>query len=870
LAVLCPDGATSYGVLRERTCQWAQGLQVEGIRAGDRVLIQLDDLPETLAAMLACLCLGVIYVGLDPAVPVQRWLRIVEDAEPAALVTSEERAIQLRAGGTPIPRIRPQAGLSPEALRELASRLGTEAIAYVAYTSGTTGLPKGVVHSQANLLHEVRVHTANLELGRHDRFSVLYSPAVIGSVRDLFGALLNGATLCPFPFRTRGFRALADWLKSARVTQYHSVPVLFREMARVLEPGEILPDLRVVFLAGDVVTPSDVALTWRHTGPGCRFYTGIGSSEATSIYTHWFVPRDWDLTENRLPTGKPIQEKEVRVVDRETGKPAAVGEVGEIEVWSRFLARGYWRRVDLTASAFLMRESGVRSYRTGDLGWFDARGWLWHVGRADRQVKLRGVRVELSEVEAALTGLAGVNRAATRVWPGPGGEPRLVAYLELNAGEPETGTSPDRAAGVDPTEWRRTLASVLPDAAIPSQFIVLDALPLTATLKIDFQSLPEPALATPPVVRGSSPPTSGDPAASRGRVERIRLAFAAALECPVDAVPLTADFRSLGGDSLQLVRLALELEKSLGQPVPIDFAGPLTVAEIARQGGVASLKATQRPAVSRPMEAIVGSWTIPAGAVRHPTAPVVCLGGVGDGRPCLVWLSQGAQEMGLCEAAAAHGPVVMVPSGYRVIQGDDASTREWVRQLATWVHEAVGDAPVVMGGYCCAGSLAVWLAVEWRRLGRSLEGLLLVETFGSPWAVGVARWLLVPWVIAWRPMLGLPFLDAVGHFRCRLELERNDRRVRRELGLPAPGAAFPGVVTPPLAASIQLLVSQQTWRTRWLMPWLGWSRARHPGLRLDPIAGDHLNVMQPSHWQQVVQAWARLPGPARPDTLPLS
>jgi acyl-coenzyme A synthetase/AMP-(fatty) acid ligase len=323
------------------------------------------------------------------------------------------------------------------------------------------------------------------------------------------------------------------------------------------------------------VNGSDVELFRRICAPGSAFLNGLGLTEAGSV-RHFFADHRSEIASGPLPVGYPVEDVEILIL-AEDGAVAAPGLPGEIAVRSRYLASGYRRRPELTRARFLPDPAGgaERIYLTGDVGGLDADGCLVHLGRRDFQVKIRGQRVEVEEVEGALLGLDGIRAAAVTPWDDGSGEPRLVAYLVA-----------DRGALPTVSALRRALAAALPAHMIPAAFVPLESMPRTAMGKVDRRALPSPPRARPAL---DAPPVE-----PRTPVER-ELAAIWAEALGLDAVGVEDHFLELGGDSLRAGRIAARAAEQLGvalTPAAL-FASP-TVAAMAVAVVQALLESAER------------------------------------------------------------------------------------------------------------------------------------------------------------------------------------------------------------------------------------------------------------------------------------
>jgi len=302
----------------------------------------------------------------------------------------------------------------------------------------------------------------------------------------VYSALLNGAALFPYDLAVKGFTPLAEWMRTNRITIFHTVATTFRCFLDTVAADATFPALRILRLGGEPINSEDVKRFQRHFSPHCVLVHAIGPTETFDIRRH-FISQEWRSSDSKVPVGYAVPDKEVLLLD-ETGREVGTDQIGEIAVRSKYLALGYWRRPDLTAAAFIPDHRGgnQRLYLTGDLGVMRPDGCLIHMGRKDFQVKIRGYRIEVTEIEVALVGLDSIKAAVVHVQADDAGAQRVVAYVVPAAG---------RAPTV--SELRRALAQTLPDYMVPSAFVFLDTLPLLPSGKVDRRSLPEPNQARP-------------------------------------------------------------------------------------------------------------------------------------------------------------------------------------------------------------------------------------------------------------------------------------------------------------------------------------------------------------------------------------
>ncbi|MEM9292774.1 MAG: amino acid adenylation domain-containing protein [Acidobacteriota bacterium] len=596
-ALTCGDETITYGELHQRSGHLArrleQALAPLGVGRDQEatVGIAMERSPTAVVAMLAALEAGCAYVPLDPGYPRERLKAMVENAAPAVVVSAAAEAPpavaqalasglgELAPGEAPPPIVAVDGGgEAPEASLEddLSLRrapAGPDALAYILYTSGSTGRPKGVAVPQRAVLRLVEAQRGREgflggALEDQQRVFLLASPlAFDASTLELWGPLLHGAQLeVMAPGRFTPGELLATARRAGVTTLWVTAALFQRLVEEHLEELATLPALRELLTGGDVVSPAPVAELLRRA-PHLRVVNGYGPTENTT-FTCCRRLRPSDLERPSLPVGEPIPGTSAWVLDGHQ-RVLPPGVVGQLWTGGEGLARGYHRAPGATALAFRPHPRptapGERLYRTGDEARWSADGTVEFFGRRDRQIKLRGHRIELAEVEAAIGSLPSVSEVAVVLLSDP--DPRLVAYVVgASEGSAESAPALDRQP-LDLQALRRELAQRLPAPMMPALFIVLEALPLTAHGKVDRRNLPAPSL--PASAQPSSPGRELDAAkgADGGVQARVAALWRELLRIP--EVPVDEDFFAIGGHSLMVTQLLSRLQEAFAVEIPL-------------------------------------------------------------------------------------------------------------------------------------------------------------------------------------------------------------------------------------------------------------------------------------------------------------
>jgi amino acid adenylation domain-containing protein len=696
VALAAPDGPVTYAELETGSNQLANRLLEAGAAPGDRVAVVAESSVATITALLAVFKAGCVFVPLDPGAPAARLAAMIDEVSPAWFLAGTELAEAVRglAARTPGAIVLPfspgGAGGEEEERdgRRPPAVLGPDDPCYICFTSGSTGRPKGIAGRYKAIGHFIGWEIELLGLGRGARVSQLTTPAFDAFLRDVFTPLCCGGTVCIPPSRETVLdtRRLVEWIDEAGVEVVHCVPSLFRALVnQEPEPGRFAA-LRAVLMAGEPLLPADVAKWRRIFSDRIRLINLYGPSETTM--TKLFYPlQPGDEERRNIPIGKPMAGVRVMLVD-ERGKPCPAGTVGEIYIRTPYRSLGYYGRPEQTAQVFIPNPFGKDAedivYRTGDFGRLLADGNLEFLGRRDHQVKIRGVRVELAEVQSVLRERDGVRDAAVIDREDGEGGKTLCAYYVAEA-------------EISPAELREHCAVRLPEVMVPSTFARLAELPRTLTGKLDRAVLPAPDEARQRVPR--VPP--------RNPLERQLVQIWEEV-LNVRPIGVTESFFDLGGHSLLAVRLLARIQRALGPSLPLaTLLQAKTVEQLAAVLHAESVK------LSPLVEIQAGDPGRKPLFMVHPIGGIVL-----SYRNLATHLEPGRPVFGL------QDPYLEVEGGENI----ELSIEEMAAEYLAAVRSFQLAGPYLLGGWSFGGIVAFEMAQQLRAAGETVDLLALVDT----------------------------------------------------------------------------------------------------------------------------------------------
>ncbi|HEY6390031.1 MAG TPA: amino acid adenylation domain-containing protein, partial [Bryobacteraceae bacterium] len=543
-AVTFGGAELSYSELNRRANQLARYLQTMGVKPDSRVALCLMRSFEMVVALLAVLKAGGAYVPLDPEYPEDRLKYMAEDCGAVVLLT--QRSYQDSFAGQSVSALDiTQACLacghfSDSDLDRAEAPVAPENAAYVIYTSGSSGLPKGVINEHRAVVNRLLWMQRAYGLNATDVVLQKTPFSFDVSVWEFFWPLLAGARLAvaqPGGHRDPGY--LLETIRTEHVTTVHFVPSMLQQFVSHSDRLDC-PALRRVICSGESL-PAPLVRQFHDKMPLIALYNLYGPTEAAIDVTAWTCPPDPDPV--CVPIGRPISNIQIRILDAQMGF-APVGVAGELYIGGAGVARGYVDKPAMTAERFVpdpfAADAGARMYRTGDLARWLEDGNIEYLGRNDLQTKIRGIRIELAEIEARLTQHAAIREAVVAAWDDGPGDKQLVAYYTTAVVEPP-----------DAQSLRDFLSKQLPEYMIPAAFVRMETLPLTSNGKLDRKSLPKP---------GDSAYARTQFAWPRGELQTV-LAHAYADLLRVDRVGRHDNFFALGGHSLQVLRLVKVLKR---------------------------------------------------------------------------------------------------------------------------------------------------------------------------------------------------------------------------------------------------------------------------------------------------------------------
>jgi len=811
VALIYESEQLTYRQLNNRANQLAHHLKKLGVGPDVLVAVCMERSLELVTALLAILKAGGAYVPLDPEYPKERLETMLRDAA-APVVLTQVHLLDRVPNGAPhvlcLDRDWPLVGTeSPD---NLPATVNGKNLAYAIYTSGSTGKPKGVPNVHEGIVNRLLWMQDMYKLTSRDRVLQKTPFSFDVSVWEFFWPLMTGATLVVArPGGHRDTAYLVDLIAQRGITTLHFVPSMlsiFLEAASL----ERCRALRQVFASGEAL-PFELQERF-FARLGAELHNLYGPTEAAVDVTYWACRPN--SRQPVVPIGRPIANTQIYILDAEL-QPVPIGVAGELHIGGVGLAREYLNRPDLTAQKFVAdafsQQPGARLYKTGDLARFLADGNIEYLGRIDHQVKLRGFRVELGEIESALTQHPAIRQAAVVVREDVPGDKRLVAYLVSNGGD------------LDIRELRNYLARFLPDYMVPSGFSVLPALPLTSSGKVDRKALPAPL---PEHKRLS------DVIAPRNQLE-TQLASIFQRVLNTDSVSIQDDFFDLGGHSLTATRLLSQVKEITGRQIPLSvlFRGA-TVESLARL--ISEQADDSDPVV---MEIQHGDSS------RLPFFAIVPPGEESLGYAML------ARHMGSAQTVykvQGHAPVVGSERPYSK-QEMQALTEEYTAAMRT----VQPHGPYCLGGLCDGTHIAEQIVLRLEAQGEEVGLFAIFDT----WVMqhSQIRWL---WKVDYyrqrlRQMKWMNLTERLASYKRVAENKVDILRGKKAPRTDWQEAYWPEGFTPARFRAPVVLFKRPKQQFYYINdPEMGWGRRSEGGVEIHEIDFHHLEILREPHVRQ--------------------
>lgn len=842
VALISGGSRMTYTVLNAWANQLAHYLSSRGVASETPVGVMLERSAPLIVALLAIRKAGGAYVPLDPAYPQARLQAMLEDVHPALVITETKHLSNIAASGVPCICMDRDAGqMENESKENLGIHGSLDRLAYILFTSGSTGKPKGVMGPERGAVNRIAWMANAYPFGADEVACCKTSLNFVDSVAEIFAPLVLGVPLVLVPEATvRDPGLLVSLLASERVSRITLVPLLLRALLASPVDFASLDHLKLWVCSGEAPDGA-LARTFYKKLPHARLLNFYGSSEVAGDSTFFEIPRD--PSGELIPIGRPIANTQIYVLNRAL-EPCAERVAGEIYIGGDGLARGYWEQPDLTAERFVPNPfcAGERLFKTGDVGRFLSDGSIEYLGRADRQIKIRGMRVEPGEIEFNLRAHARVRDAAVLALDDAPGETRLVAYVMPQ----DSGDGLSEALG-------DFLGARLPAHMRPASYVMLDAFPHTPSGKVDMQALKGLGVAAPRETTRVAPRD-----ASEAKLQAI---WQRVLR--VETVGVTDDFFALGGHSLMAIVLFNEIENEFKKKLPVAtlFQAP-TIAQLA-------------PLLQQ--EVKPNAWSPLVPIHRQGSKPIFfCIHGFGGG------------VIGYAPLARLLGPdqpfFGLQARGQNPGTEPDSTIEAMAARYVEAIRKRQRKGPYYLGGYCYGGTVAFEVAQQLVAQGETVAFLGMFEN-PAPKS-GYRRFR--PTVQSTRgfllnlPHWGRDFANVGWRQNWeRLERELKHRAYSRKLGTQA-GNAIPQVdlrdvlqdvapIPQPHQNLIQTHVAAMiryqpkpyagritVFRTRRQPlfcshdPFLGW-RAFASDVEVRMVAGSHHNLLEEPHVQSLAR-----------------
>ncbi|MDM9385424.1 amino acid adenylation domain-containing protein [Chlorogloeopsis sp. ULAP01] len=701
----------TYRQLNQRANQLAHYLRTLGVAPEVLVGICIDRSVEMIVAILGVLKAGGAYVPLDPAYPPERLAFILEDSTTPLIITQEKLRESLTTDGAQVVCLDSDwEAIAQNSQNNPVNWTNPDNLIYIIYTSGSTGKPKGVMISHRGISNQLQWRQTTFELNDTDKVLQTISFSFDPSVWQIFWPLCFGAQLIlPRPGGHHDSVYLIKTIVEQQITVLAMVPSMLRVLLE--EKGiENCQNLKHITCGGEVLPIELVECFFARLNLDNVLHNCYGPTEASIDATFWTCQRHTNYT--TAPIGHPITNTNIYILNSDL-QPVPIGEVGEVYIGGIGLARGYLNRPQLTAQKFIPNpfNSSERLYKTGDLARYLSDCNIEYVGRVDHQVKIRGFRIELEEIEAKLLQHPDVQTSVVIACDYVSGDKRLVAYIVPNGEQTPT-----------ISELRDFLKQTLPDYMVPSAFVILNSLPLTANGKVDRRALPAP--------EQNRPQLATDFLAPRNRLE-LQLTQIWEESLGIQPIGVTDNFFDLGGHSLVALRLLAQIEQKFGTSLPLStFLQAPTVEKLAD-----ILQQKESPALWKPLVAI---------KLNGEKPPLFCIHGA-DGNIIVFYNLAGYLD--------ADQPVyALQPLGLDGKKPFHTKIEDMASDYITQIRTIQSEGPYLLAGYSAGGTIAFEMARQLVAQGEKVDFVALFDTCSSVYyhELSFRQWISRHWYNFWQ------------------------------------------------------------------------------------------------------------------------
>ncbi|NEO46359.1 MAG: amino acid adenylation domain-containing protein [Moorea sp. SIO4A3] len=842
VAVVFEHEQLTYRQLNSRANKLAHYLRSTGVKPEVLVGICVERSLEMVMGLLGILKAGGAYVPIDPDYPKERIAYMLKDSAVSVLLTQQKLLTSLPSHQASVVcwDIDSEA-INSESEENLTTLVTPDQLSYINYTSGSTGVPKGVEVTHRGVTRLLfGVNYANLDAKQ--TFVQIAPISFDASTFEIWGALLHGSRCVIFSEKIPTSKELSHLITKNKITTLWLTSTLFNTI--IDENPEALSGIRQLLIGGEALSVSHVRRGLKAL-PSTQIINGYGPTENTTFTCCYAIPSLLDSQGRSIPIGTPIANTQTYILDQHL-QPVPIGIPGELHIGGAGLARGYLNRPQLTEQKFIpnpfSKQPGSRLYKTGDLARYLPDGNIEFLGRIDNQVKIRGFRIELSEIEATLTQHPQIQEAVVIVREALPGDKRLVAYV----------VSPGEKADILTTKLRGFLKQKLPQYMIPNAFVVLDALPLTPNGKVDRRGLPAPDTS-----RQSGTETFVAP---RDSIE-LQLAQIWSQVLGIQPIGVTDNFFELGGHSLLAVRLVAEIEKVTQTKLPLaalfQFTTIEEIASLLKEPEVAdnpnpNLSPELLPLDTDDLRALLTIVAGREGARPRPDSLMVTIRPTGV-KPPLFYCANGVGEIStLARYLGEEQPVYFLESGYVVIGKKGQPTEANIKAIAAShvrdILEVYPTGPILLTGYSFGKNVAYEVAKQLQERGKKVAFIAILDTSGSGQMYRYYVQTIQSALVAMKKKLLrgslLSFAQQLGSLLWEV---KNNLTAQKSMS--AVGANQGEYLMQGYSGKITLFLARVAGRhhikiQRWLFPLMGWEEHVVDLIR---VPGDHYSMRTEPH-----------------------